>query len=476
MSCKLHLLGTEAYTLDSTALVDGLEYCNSVGFTGRTNCPVRKEDSPERRPCEEWRVGIRRGHRPGRPDLDLQREVLHGQGRAAAPTTPRTSTRCSSTGRAPTRCARRPGPAARSSSSSELRAAVARRGGGLDHATASVYSRSFERALNSAVECHLHTVEVEGSNPSAPTRTSGPPRRRTHPRHGDDPDPRRARAPPHRSYRYYDLVMAAFVTVLLCANLIGAAKVAQRRGAHLRRRRPLLPDQLRLRRHPHRGVRLRAGPQGRLGGLRRARLRLVHELGHPGLPARSRLAAPGGLRDRLRRDAAHRARLARRLLLRRVLQLLRPREDEAPDRRTPPLEPDHRLHDRGRGGGLGRLLPARLPRRLGDRPRPAGHGVELPPQGAVGGRRDSLHLPHRELPEARRERGLLRPQHRLHALLAARPTDASGLVRVSRSPSGATGRRGGPRPARSGRGSCGRGRARAARRGRRSRPRRSRGW
>lgn len=34
---------------------------------------------------------------------------------------------------------------------------------------------------------------------------------------------------PHapRQYRYYDLVMAAFVTVLLCANLIGAAKPAQ---------------------------------------------------------------------------------------------------------------------------------------------------------------------------------------------------------------------------------------------------------
>ena len=34
---------------------------------------------------------------------------------------------------------------------------------------------------------------------------------------------------PHasRQYRYYDLVMAAFVTVLLCANLIGAAKVAR---------------------------------------------------------------------------------------------------------------------------------------------------------------------------------------------------------------------------------------------------------
>jgi queuosine precursor transporter len=33
-------------------------------------------------------------------------------------------------------------------------------------------------------------------------------------------------APPERTYRYYDLVMAAFVTVLLCANLIGASKRA----------------------------------------------------------------------------------------------------------------------------------------------------------------------------------------------------------------------------------------------------------
>jgi uncharacterized integral membrane protein (TIGR00697 family) len=40
-------------------------------------------------------------------------------------------------------------------------------------------------------------------------------------------DPARTPPPPRRSYRYYDLVMAAFVTVLLCANVIGAAKVAQ---------------------------------------------------------------------------------------------------------------------------------------------------------------------------------------------------------------------------------------------------------
>ena len=30
-----------------------------------------------------------------------------------------------------------------------------------------------------------------------------------------------------RSYRYYELVMAAFVTVLVCSNLIGPAKIAQ---------------------------------------------------------------------------------------------------------------------------------------------------------------------------------------------------------------------------------------------------------
>jgi hypothetical protein len=31
----------------------------------------------------------------------------------------------------------------------------------------------------------------------------------------------------HRSYRYYEFVMAAFVVVLVCSNLIGPAKIAQ---------------------------------------------------------------------------------------------------------------------------------------------------------------------------------------------------------------------------------------------------------
>ena len=33
--------------------------------------------------------------------------------------------------------------------------------------------------------------------------------------------------PPQRSFKYYDLIMASFVCVLLCANLIGVSKVTQ---------------------------------------------------------------------------------------------------------------------------------------------------------------------------------------------------------------------------------------------------------
>jgi uncharacterized integral membrane protein (TIGR00697 family) len=36
-----------------------------------------------------------------------------------------------------------------------------------------------------------------------------------------------ARATPRRAYKYYDLVMAAFVAVLLCSSLIGVGKVSQ---------------------------------------------------------------------------------------------------------------------------------------------------------------------------------------------------------------------------------------------------------
>src|SRR5690348_7788703 len=36
--------------------------------------------------------------------------------------------------------------------------------------------------------------------------------------------------PPMRSYKYYDMVMAGFVTVLLCSNIIGPGKVCSIAG------------------------------------------------------------------------------------------------------------------------------------------------------------------------------------------------------------------------------------------------------
>ena len=41
------------------------------------------------------------------------------------------------------------------------------------------------------------------------------------------PDQPQPMLPAQRQYRYYDFVMAAFVTILLCSNLIGAAKAAE---------------------------------------------------------------------------------------------------------------------------------------------------------------------------------------------------------------------------------------------------------
>jgi hypothetical protein len=60
MNCKLHLYGPEYYTLDSTPIVGhDVVYCAEIGYTdGRSLCPVRMEGSPERGPCEAWRVGL----------------------------------------------------------------------------------------------------------------------------------------------------------------------------------------------------------------------------------------------------------------------------------------------------------------------------------------------------------------------------------------------------------------------------------
>lgn len=56
-NCKVHLKG-EFYTLDSTPQVGpDTAYCASIGFPDRAICPLRPEDWPDRKACEDWRVG-----------------------------------------------------------------------------------------------------------------------------------------------------------------------------------------------------------------------------------------------------------------------------------------------------------------------------------------------------------------------------------------------------------------------------------
>jgi hypothetical protein len=55
---KVHLKERDSWTLDATPLVGPDEgYCLSIGFTGRTICPIRPEGAEDRLACELWRVG-----------------------------------------------------------------------------------------------------------------------------------------------------------------------------------------------------------------------------------------------------------------------------------------------------------------------------------------------------------------------------------------------------------------------------------
>jgi len=69
----IHIRGANKYTLDSTPLVAGYEYCKQIGFTdGRNRCPVRPEGHPERVACETYAVGLAQD--TGRPGPTWRRD------------------------------------------------------------------------------------------------------------------------------------------------------------------------------------------------------------------------------------------------------------------------------------------------------------------------------------------------------------------------------------------------------------------
>jgi hypothetical protein len=68
----------DSIMLDSTPLVGpNPEYCATIGYTdGRFFCPVRMEGDPQRRPCENWIVGV--APDTGRPGTTWSRNAKWG--------------------------------------------------------------------------------------------------------------------------------------------------------------------------------------------------------------------------------------------------------------------------------------------------------------------------------------------------------------------------------------------------------------
>src|SRR5205807_9876653 len=104
------------------------------------------------------------------------------------------------------------------------------------------------------------------------------------------------------------------------------------RSGVVRGRRAVFSDFLRVRRHPHRSLWLRAFPTRDLGRVCRSRLRRIHGLDRGRLARGAFLEEPGGLRHRFRLDLAHRSGFTDRIPVRRIRQFVRAGENENPTR------------------------------------------------------------------------------------------------------------------------------------------------
>ena len=225
-------------------------------------------------------------------------------------------------------------------------------------------------------------------------------------------------SPPRRAYRYYDLVMAAFVTVLLCANLIGASKVASLWGFTFGAGVLFFPisyvfgDVLT---EVYGYARARKVVWAGFSALIFASFMSWAILAFPPAAGWEHQAAFETVFSNTWRIvlASLTAYFCGEFCNSYVLAKMKLWTGGAPA-----LEPDHRLHHRGRGGRLADLLPPRLPWRLAERPRAPRPPGQLSLEGRLGGGHDTPDLQGRELPQAGRERGLLRPRYELHSFFA----------------------------------------------------------
>ena len=105
-----------------------------------------------------------------------------------------------------------------------------------------------------------------GTSRTNPTSSTSDPDSMTNQTVSPESQPAEATSPhAPRVYKYYDLLMVAFVTVLICSNFIAAGKVARIGSVEFGAGVVFFPLELPLWRHSHRGLRLRPIAEGDLG-------------------------------------------------------------------------------------------------------------------------------------------------------------------------------------------------------------------
>jgi hypothetical protein len=220
--------------------------------------------------------------------------------------------------------------------------------------------------------------------------------------------------------------MAAFVTILLLSNVLGAGKVARStcrdRPVAVRRRHPVLPHLLRDRRRADRGLRLCPRAALHLGGLRALLFMAFMSWVVVALPP-APTGRAGGLRAGVRPGAADRLRLdvafwAGEFANSYVLARMKVWTEGGT------CGPHDRLDRRRAGRRQPDLLPARLLRRGDGETAAQGAAHPVGAEGRLGSAADAGHLRGGRLAQAPRGRRRLR-RARPTSRRSSRPSCAS---------------------------------------------------
>lgn len=146
-----------------------------------------------------------------------------------------------------------------------------------------------------------------------------------------------------RPYKYFDVLMAGFVTSLLVTGTVASKLFAPIVGLIFNGGARSHPDQLHIGGHPHRSLWICPHPKGHLDRILRCGLHVAGVLGRRTGPARPDLAAPGGIRFHPRSGSPDCSRQPDSVLSRRIHKLLCAGQNENLHQRKILVDANHRF-------------------------------------------------------------------------------------------------------------------------------------